>query len=108
MTAAAVFGAQDWLTVNTVYSYNRSLVGPVLAENARRPARPFVLIESTYEGEHNSTPEQIRRQAYWTIHWRGRRTVFWQQPQSGTSMAPACSQQTRPGFKHWMPRVPET
>jgi hypothetical protein len=29
--------------------------------------KPFVLIESTYEGEHNSTPLQIRRQAYWAI-----------------------------------------
>jgi hypothetical protein len=28
---------------------------------------PFFLIESTYEGEHNSTPVQIRRQAYWAV-----------------------------------------
>ena len=78
--AAAVFGAQDWLTVNTVYSYKRSLVGPVLAEYARKPARPFVLIESTYEGEHNSTPEQIRRQAYWTILGGGGGQFFGNNP----------------------------
>ena len=36
-------------------------------EYQRRPIRPFVLIESTYEGEHNSTPDQIRRQAYWAM-----------------------------------------
>ena len=28
---------------------------------------PFVLIESTYEGEHNASAVQIRRQAYWAI-----------------------------------------
>jgi hypothetical protein len=26
---------------------------------------PFVLMESSYEGEHNASPVQIRRQAYW-------------------------------------------
>jgi hypothetical protein len=65
--AAGVFGAERWLTVNTVYSYEPALFRPVLAEYRRKPARPFVLIESTYEGEHNSTPEQIRRQAYWAM-----------------------------------------
>ncbi len=30
----------------------------------RRPQRPFVLIESTYEGEHDAPPEQIRFQAW--------------------------------------------
>jgi hypothetical protein len=29
--------------------------------------RPFVLIETIYENEHNSKPEQIRRQAYWAV-----------------------------------------
>jgi hypothetical protein len=44
-----------------------TLFRPLLAEYARKPARPFVLIESTYEGEHDSKPEQIRRQAYWAM-----------------------------------------
>jgi hypothetical protein len=66
-TAAAAFGAEKWLTVDTVYSYQPTLFRPLLAEYARQPARPFVLIESTYEGEHDSKPEQIRRQAYWAM-----------------------------------------
>ena len=41
--------------------------GRFRTEYQRRPIRPFVLIESTYEGEHNSTPDQIRRQAYWAM-----------------------------------------
>ena len=65
--AAAVYGDEKWLSVNTVYSYQPSLFRPLLSEYARKPARPFVLIESTYEGEHASKPEQIRRQAYWSM-----------------------------------------
>lgn len=65
--AVVAFGEQEWFTVNSVYSYEKTLFGPVEMEYQRRPIRPFVLIESTYEGEHNSTPDQIRRQAYWAI-----------------------------------------
>jgi len=55
------------LTVNAVYSYEATLFQPALAEYDRRPVRPYVLFESTYEDEHDSRPEQIRRQAYWTM-----------------------------------------
>jgi len=64
--AASQFAPDGWLTLNTVYTYeivHRKLV----AEYRRQPALPFVLIESTYEGEHNASPVQIRRQAYWAI-----------------------------------------
>ena len=66
-SAVVAFGERKWLTVNSVYSYEKTLFWPVQAEYQRRPIRPFVLIESTYEGEHNSTPDQIRRQAYWAV-----------------------------------------
>jgi hypothetical protein len=66
-SAVALLGAEEWLTLDTVYSYDKALFRPALAEYARKPVRPFVLIESTYEGEHNSIPNQIRRQAYWTM-----------------------------------------
>jgi len=66
-SAAVIFGQEPWLTVDTVYSYESTLFRPLLAEYALKPIRPFVLIESTYEGEHNSTPPQIRRQAYWAM-----------------------------------------
>ena len=29
--------------------------------------RPNILFESTYEGEHNASEVQIRRQAYWAL-----------------------------------------
>ena len=66
-SAAAAFGEQEWLSVNTVYSYEKTLFRPMLAEYRRKPVRPFVLLETTYEGEHDSTPDQIRRQAYWAM-----------------------------------------
>jgi hypothetical protein len=54
------------LDFRTTYTY-----GIVHRELARdyhaSPVMPDVLIESTYEGEHNATPLQIRRQAYWAV-----------------------------------------
>jgi hypothetical protein len=66
-SAVTAFGAPPWITLNSVYSYDKALFRPMLAEYQRRPARPFVLEETVYENEHNSTPEEIRRQAYWAM-----------------------------------------
>lgn len=66
-SAMAAFGEQSWLAINTVYSYEATLFRPLLAEYGRKPVRPFVLLETTYEGEHDSTPDQVRRQAYWAM-----------------------------------------
>lgn len=55
------------MTLNTVYSYEKALFRPLRAEYRRRPTRPFVLLESVYENEHDSKPEEIRRQAYWAM-----------------------------------------
>jgi Protein of unknown function (DUF4038)/Putative collagen-binding domain of a collagenase len=60
------FAGSDWLDINLTYSYgivHRSM----LADWARVPVTPFLLIESTYEGEHNATDLQIRRQAWWSV-----------------------------------------
>jgi hypothetical protein len=65
--ASVAFGARDWLTLDAVYSYNPSLFDPILKQYARNPPQPFVLLETTYEGEHDSKPEQIRRLAWWSM-----------------------------------------
>jgi hypothetical protein len=65
-SAASQFAPDGWLTLNTVYTYG-IVHRKLLAEHRRQPATPFVLIESTYEGEHNASPVQIRRQAYWAL-----------------------------------------
>jgi hypothetical protein len=54
---------EPWLQVNNVYTY-----GPVhiraLEEYARVDDRPFFLIESAYENEHEATERRLRTQAY--------------------------------------------
>ena len=65
--AVETFGDRDWMAIDTVYSYLADLRAPLQAARARRPQRPLVLIESTYEGEHDAPPEQIRFQAWTAI-----------------------------------------
>jgi hypothetical protein len=61
-----VYGFGNWLDFNVTYTYG--IVHRLLmADYHRDPTLPFVLIESSYEGEHNAPPVQIRRQAYWAI-----------------------------------------
>jgi Protein of unknown function (DUF4038)/Putative collagen-binding domain of a collagenase len=60
------FAGSRWLDINVTYTYgivHRSLI----ADWQRDPPWPFFLIESTYEGEHNASDQQIRRQAYWSV-----------------------------------------
>lgn len=66
-SARETFGDAPWLTVDTVYSYAADLYRPLLGAYTRQPGKPFVLIETTYEGEHDARPEQIRRQAWWAM-----------------------------------------
>ncbi len=57
----------EWLQVNTVYDYRDDLYVPCLEAARIEPARPFLMIESAYEGEHKAQPDRIRRQAYWPL-----------------------------------------
>lgn len=60
------FPGADWLDLNVTYSYG-TVPRALLTDWQRDPPWPFFLIESTYEGEHNASPQQIRRQAYWSV-----------------------------------------
>jgi hypothetical protein len=56
----------SWLQISSSYAYE--IVHQRLTwDYEREPAMPLFLIESVYEGEHNSSEVQIRRQAYWSI-----------------------------------------
>ncbi len=56
----------SWLQIATSYAYE--IVHLRLTwDYERKPAMPLFLIESIYEGEHNSSELQIRRQAYWAV-----------------------------------------
>jgi hypothetical protein len=73
------YGGGGWLSFNTVYTYQ--LVHPQLVSAYRRdPAEPFILVESSYEGEHNASEVQIRRQAYWSVLCGGFGHVFGNNP----------------------------
>jgi hypothetical protein len=60
------FSGGRWLDINTTYTYG-IVHAKLLQDYNRAPAMPFVLIESSYEGEHNASEVQIRRQAYWAV-----------------------------------------
>ena len=64
--ASDYFSGARWLDFDTTYTYD-IVHKTLLLDYNRRPAMPFILIESSYEGEHNSSEVQIRRQAYWSI-----------------------------------------
>jgi hypothetical protein len=55
-----------WLDLNDTYTYG-IVHAKVMRDWELKPAMPFVLMESTYEGEHNASAVQIRRQAYWAV-----------------------------------------
>jgi len=63
----SALGNPAWLDFNNVYSYADPLYEVTIREYGRKPVKPFILIESVYEDEHESTPDRIRRQAYWSI-----------------------------------------
>jgi hypothetical protein len=55
-----------WLDVNDTYTYE-IVHKKLIADYNRVPVMPYFLIETSYEGEHNASPVQIRRQAYWAL-----------------------------------------
>jgi hypothetical protein len=63
---AVEYASGGWLTLNCTYTYG--IVHRKVRDDYNRfKDLPLFMVESTYEGEHNSTPVQIRRQAYWSL-----------------------------------------
>jgi len=58
--------AESWLDLNNIYT-SGSEYQSALAQYNRAGAKPVFLVESYYENEHDSTPQSLRRQAYWTV-----------------------------------------
>lgn len=65
-SAVDQYAGGHWLDINSTYTYE-IVHGKLLGDFNRTPVMPFFLIESSYEGEHNSSEVQIRRQAYWAV-----------------------------------------
>jgi hypothetical protein len=73
------YGKGGWLDLNATCTYG--IVHSKLAEDyGRSPAKPFILLETTYEGEHNASALQIRRQAYWAMLTGATGQVFGNRP----------------------------
>jgi hypothetical protein len=65
-SAAEDFSGGGWLDFNTTYTYGIVHI-KLLQDYNRTPVMPSILVESSYEGEHNASEVQIRRQAYWAV-----------------------------------------
>jgi hypothetical protein len=65
--AADPWSGESWLKVNNVYSYDSVIYKHYMKAYKLVPAIPYYQIESAYENEHNSTPQQLRSHAYWAI-----------------------------------------
>jgi Protein of unknown function (DUF4038)/Putative collagen-binding domain of a collagenase len=84
-SAVDQYSGGGWLDLNSTYTYE--IVHAKLLADFNRPyVMPFFLIESSYEGEHNSSEVQIRRQAYWAVlcggigHIMGNRPIWLYDP----------------------------
>jgi hypothetical protein len=73
------FGSGGWLDINSSYSCER-VHERLASDYNHNPSLPTFLIESCYEGEHNSSEVQIRRQAYWSVLCGGFGHVFGNNP----------------------------
>lgn len=65
-SAVEQYEGDAWLTLNQTYTY-RIVHRKLIEDYLRLPERPFILFESTYEGEHEASDLQIRRQAWWAV-----------------------------------------
>ncbi len=78
------FASGGWLDVNASYNcgavHHRLMAQRLMADYNTQPVLPTFLIESCYEGEHNSSEVQIRSQAYWSVLCGGFGHVFGNNP----------------------------
>jgi hypothetical protein len=61
--ALEYWGGEEWLQVNTIYTY-RPPLDAARRQRTRADRMPFFLIEATYENERGITPRELRAQAY--------------------------------------------
>src|ERR1039458_4191883 len=106
-----------WLDLNTTYTYE-IVHHKLQADYNRKPAMPYVLIETTYEGEHNASAVQIRRQAYWALlygaagQFMGNRPIWlfdpgWQAALDGTASRDLARVQALFRSRPWYDLVPD-
>lgn len=60
---AQVWPSADWMDIETIYSYS-DVHREVLERHQMELGRPLLLLESFYEGEHNTSEQSLREAAY--------------------------------------------
>jgi len=76
-SASDVYTNETWLDINTTHTWSPDIIAvdreqyhvyaAALRDFARAPVKPFFLVESACEKLRSSTPQMIRRQAYWSL-----------------------------------------
>jgi hypothetical protein len=79
-SALDVYPAASWLALNTTYAYDEALYGKTLADYNRTKFKPFLMLESAYENEHEASPARLRRQAYWAMLTGATGQIFGNRP----------------------------
>ncbi|HLO58147.1 MAG TPA: DUF4038 domain-containing protein [Bacteroidales bacterium] len=62
-----LWNGSEWMRINNVYSYDKPIYRLCKKAYEMTPVMPWFMMESAYENEHNSTPQQLRAQAYWPV-----------------------------------------
>ncbi|MGA3042068.1 MAG: DUF4038 domain-containing protein, partial [Bryobacteraceae bacterium] len=116
-SAIEQYGDSGWLDLNTTYTYE-IVHHKLQTDYNRKPAMPYVLIETTYEGEHNASAVQVRRQAYWALlsgaagQFMGNRPIWlfdpgWQAALDGTGSRDMARLQSIFRARAWYDLVPD-
>jgi hypothetical protein len=78
-SAAEHYPGAEWLDLLSTYSY--SIIPRLLERDwSSTPTRPFFLVETAYENEHETTQLQLRRAAYWSVLGGGNGHVMGNKP----------------------------
>ena len=79
-SARDFYEGESWLTLNSTYPHVETVVAKSLRDYNRQPVMPSFMIEAWYEGEHQMTPLQLRRQSYWSFCCGSAGQIFGNRP----------------------------
>lgn len=79
-SARDFYEGESWLTLNSTYPHVETVVAKSLRDYNRQPAMPSFMIEAWYEGEHQMTTLQLRRQSYWSFCCGSAGQIFGNRP----------------------------
>ncbi len=72
----APWKGEAWLAINNVYSYSKTLYESCKSAYDVKPLLPYFMMESAYENEHDSRPQELRSAGYWPLLCGGMGHIF--------------------------------